>query len=69
MESSKSSDDAMGDPGAVDQSYSEETSFEYSEPPKSSKGGIGGHLRLPSALRGHLLPHLPLPVVVQKVEK
>ena len=42
MESFESSDDATGDAGAGERSYSEETSSEYSESPKSSEGGIGG---------------------------
>jgi hypothetical protein len=42
MESSESSDDATGDAGAGDRSYSEEASSEYSESPKSSEGGLGG---------------------------
>jgi hypothetical protein len=42
MELSESSDDATGDAGACEQSYSEETSSEYSESPKSSEGGLGG---------------------------
>jgi hypothetical protein len=40
MESSESLDDATGDAGAGDLSYSEETSSEYSESPKSSEGGL-----------------------------
>jgi hypothetical protein len=53
-----------GDAGASDRSYSKETSSKYSESPKSSEGGLGGRLRLPSARRGHPLPLLPLPMVV-----
>jgi hypothetical protein len=69
MESSESSDDATGDAGAGDRSYSEEASSEYSGSPKSSEGGLGGRLRLPSARQGHPLPLLPLPMVMRKVEK
>jgi hypothetical protein len=69
MESSELSNNATGDAGAGDQSYSEETSSEYYESPKSSEGGLGGRLRLPSVWRGHPLPLLPLPMVVHKVEK
>jgi hypothetical protein len=46
MESSESSNDAMGDAGAGDRSYSEEASSEYSKSPKSSEGGLGGALAL-----------------------
>jgi hypothetical protein len=42
MESFESSDDAMGDAGAGDRSYSEDASYEYSESPKSFEGGLGG---------------------------
>jgi hypothetical protein len=49
MESSESSNDAMGGAGAGDRSYSEEAFFEHSESPKSSEGGLGGRLRLPLA--------------------
>jgi hypothetical protein len=42
MESSKSSDDATRDTGVGERSYSEETSSEYSESPKSFEGGLGG---------------------------
>jgi hypothetical protein len=42
MESSESSDDATGDTGAGERSYSEETSSKYSEYPKSSEGGLRG---------------------------
>jgi hypothetical protein len=55
--------------GAGDRSYSEEASSEYSESPKSSEGGLGGRLRLPSACRGQPLPLLPLPMVWWKVRK
>jgi hypothetical protein len=68
MESSKSSDDAIGEAGAGDRSYSEEASSEYSELPKSSEGGLGARLRLPSVRRGKPLPLLPLPMVVWRVE-
>jgi hypothetical protein len=69
MESSDSSNDAMGDAGAGDLSYSEDASSEYSESPKSFEGRLEGRLRFPSARRGQLLPLLPLPMVVRKVEK
>jgi hypothetical protein len=69
MESSESSDDATGDAGAGHRSYLEEASSDYSESPKSSEGGLGGHLRFPLAWRDHPLPLLPLPMIVQKVEK
>jgi hypothetical protein len=36
MESSESSDDATGDAGAGDRSYSKEASSEYSKSPKST---------------------------------
>jgi hypothetical protein len=49
MESSESSDDATGEVGAGDRSYSEEASSKYSESLKSSEGGLGACLRLPSA--------------------
>jgi hypothetical protein len=42
MESSESSDDATGDAGAGERSYSEETSSEYSESPKSFEEDLGG---------------------------
>jgi hypothetical protein len=61
MESSESSDDPTGDAGVGDRSYSEEASSEYSESPKSSKGGLGGRLSLPSMRRGQPLPLLPYP--------
>jgi hypothetical protein len=66
MESSESSEDAMGDAGAGERSYSEETSSEYSESPKSSEGGLGGgggRLRFLSARWRPLLPFL-LPAMV-----
>jgi hypothetical protein len=46
MESSESSDDATGEEGAGDRSYSEEASSEYYESPKSSEGRLGGALAL-----------------------
>jgi hypothetical protein len=46
MELSESSNDATGDTEAGERSYSEETSLEYSESLKSSKGELGG-LALP----------------------
>jgi hypothetical protein len=49
MESSESLDDAVGEAGAGDRSYSEEASSEYSKSLKSSEGGLGARLRLPSA--------------------
>jgi hypothetical protein len=36
---------------------------------ESSEGGLGGRLRMPLARRGHPLPLLPLPMVMQKGEK
>jgi hypothetical protein len=69
MESSESSDDATGDAGAGDRSYSEETSSEYSDSPKSSEGGLRGRLCFPSAQQGHSLLLLPLPMVMKKEEK
>jgi hypothetical protein len=50
MEMSESSDESTGDAGAGDRSYSEETSSEYSESPKSSMGGLGGRLRFVSMM-------------------
>jgi hypothetical protein len=61
MESSESSDDTRGEAGAGERSDSEEASFEYSESPKSSEGGLGARLCLPSVRRGQPLPLLPLP--------
>jgi hypothetical protein len=60
MESFESSNDAGGEAGAGDQSYSEEAFSEYSESPKSSEGGLEARLRLPSTRRGK---PLPLPIV------
>jgi hypothetical protein len=63
MESSESSDDARGEVGAGKRSDSEEASSEYSESSKSSEGGLGARLLLPSARRGQPRPLLPLPMV------
>jgi hypothetical protein len=45
MESYESSDDATGEAGVGDQSYSEEASSEYSDSTKSSEGGLGALLK------------------------
>jgi hypothetical protein len=50
-------------------SYSEETSSEYSESPKSSEGGLGGRLRLPSAGRRPFLPFFPPAMVHSEGEE
>jgi hypothetical protein len=46
-----------------DPSDLEETSFDYSESPKSSEGGLGARFRLSPARRGEPRPLLPLPMV------